>query len=81
GTTLSGANVTFNWSSGTGATAYWLDIGTTAGGFDLFSQTAGMATSQAVANLPLNGNTIYVRLWTALGGAWDFNDYTYTAGH
>jgi hypothetical protein len=81
GTTLTGTSATFIWSAGTGATAYWLDIGTSAGGYDLFSQGAGLATSQAVGGLPANSGTIYVRLWTALGGAWEYNDYTYTAGH
>ena len=28
---LTGSTVTFNWNAGTGATAYWLDIGSTAG--------------------------------------------------
>ncbi len=81
GSTLSGSSVTFTWSAGNGATAYWLDIGSTAGGYDLFSQSAGLATSQAVTNLPANGAAIYLRLWTALGSTWQFNDYTYTAGH
>ncbi|MBS1856985.1 MAG: hypothetical protein JST11_16570, partial [Acidobacteria bacterium] len=80
GTTLSGANVTFTWTAGSGASSYWLDVGSTLGGFDLFSQSAGQATSLAVANLPLNGGAVYVRLWTALGSSWAFNDYTYTAG-
>ena len=32
GSTLTGSNVTFTWSAGTGATAYWLDVGNAAGG-------------------------------------------------
>lgn len=81
GSVLSGASVTFTWSAGNGATSYWLDVGSSAGGFDLYSQTAGLATSLTATSLPANGSTVYVRLWTALGGAWQFNDYTYTAGH
>ena len=29
--TLTGSSVTFNWTAGPGATAYWLDIGNAAG--------------------------------------------------
>ena len=31
GSTLSGSSVTFSWTAGTGATAYWLDVGIAAG--------------------------------------------------
>ena len=27
GSTLTGSTVTFGWTAGTGATAYWLDVG------------------------------------------------------
>jgi hypothetical protein len=80
GTTLTGTSVTFTWSAGTGATSYWLDVGGNAGGFDLFTQNAGVATSLTAAGLPNTGGTVYVRLWTAFGSAWQFNDYTYTSG-
>jgi hypothetical protein len=79
GATLSGSSITFAWNAVTGASTYWLDIGTSAGGFNLFSQGAGLATSQTVTGLPTDGSTIYLRLWTALGGTWQYNDYTYTA--
>jgi hypothetical protein len=29
--------------------------------------------------LPTDGRTLYVRLWSLVSGAWQFNDYTYTA--
>jgi hypothetical protein len=79
GSVLAAANVTFNWTTGTGATAYWLDVGTTAGAGDLFGHSVGLATSQAVNALPTGGSPIYVRLWTQLNGGWLFNDYVYTA--
>jgi hypothetical protein len=77
--TLSGSSVTFTWSAVSGAAAYWLDIGTTAGGFDLYSQGQALATSQTINGLPSGGSTIYVRLWTAIAGVWQYNDYTYKA--
>jgi hypothetical protein len=77
--TLSGSTVTFTWSAASGATAYWLDIGSTgAGASDRFSQGT-VATSQIVTGLPTGGSTIFVRLWAAINGIWQFKDYTYKA--
>jgi hypothetical protein len=79
GTTLSGPTVTFTWSAGTGASAYWLDVGTVQGQGNIFGANVALATSQAVTGIPGNGSTIYVRLWTQISGSWSGNDYTYTA--
>jgi hypothetical protein len=76
---LGGASVTFTWSAGTGASAYWLDVGSTQGQGNIFGQNVALATSQTVTGVPTNGNSIYVRLWTLFGGAWQYNDYTYKA--
>jgi hypothetical protein len=77
--TLSGSSVTFTWSAASGATSYWLDVGTVAGGFNLYTQGEGLLTSQTVTGLPTGGSTIYVRLWSAIGGMWQHSDYTYKA--
>jgi hypothetical protein len=29
--------------------------------------------------LPTNGSTVYVRLWSLVGGVWQWNDYEYQA--
>jgi hypothetical protein len=79
GATLSGPAVTFTWAASCGASAYWLDVGTTQGQGNIFGQNVGLATSQAVSGIPMNGARIYVRLWTQLNGAWQANDYSYTA--
>ena len=75
GTTLSGTSITFTWTTGTGVTQYGLFFGSTPGGLDL-----GLAwpsgTSQMVT-LPVTGATLYVRLWSMIGGAWQYVDYTY----
>jgi hypothetical protein len=82
GSTLSGSAVTFTWSAGTGATAYWLDVGTVQGQGNIFaSQLASSVLSQTVSGIPSNGSTIYVRLWSQLNGAWQYNDYTYTVAN
>jgi hypothetical protein len=77
GSTLTTSTVTFVWSAGTGATNYWLDVGNFTGSGDI-SGAATTATSRTVANIPRDGRTIYVRLWTFINGAWQTPiDYTY----
>jgi hypothetical protein len=77
--TLTASTVQFQWTGGTGATDYWLSIGTTAGGSNLYDADQGLALSRTVSNLPTNGSTIYVRLYSYIAGAWQFHDYTYQA--
>jgi hypothetical protein len=73
---LTSASTTFTWNAATGATSYYLWVGTTPGGYDLANQGPFSGTS-ATANLPTNGATIYVRLWTWINGTPFHNDYTY----
>jgi hypothetical protein len=81
GTTLSGTTVTFTWSSDASATAYWVDIGSTAGGNDVYSSgNLGTAMTTTVNTLPANGNTIYVSLYSYVGGQWLNNPVTYISG-
>jgi hypothetical protein len=77
--TLTSASTTFTWSAATGASSYYLWVGTTLGGYNLANMGPFSGTS-ATVTLPTNGATIYVRLWTFInGGATQLhNDYTYT---
>ncbi len=79
--TLSGSSVTFNWTAGTGASAYWLDVGNVAGG-NQYSQSGnlGNVLTTTVYSLPANGSTIYVTLYSLVGGQWLSNAYTYVSG-
>lgn len=77
GSILTSSTVTFSWSSGTGVTQYWLYIGSTLGGSDLFNQNQGTQRSVTVSGLPTDGRTLHVRLWSFIGGAWQFRDYTF----
>jgi hypothetical protein len=80
GSALAGSSVTFQWSAGVGASQYWLYVSAVApGGSDLDSINAGSQTACTVANLPLDGQTVYVRLSSRLSGGWLYSDYTYTA--
>ncbi|MCC6419219.1 MAG: hypothetical protein IT429_13370 [Gemmataceae bacterium] len=77
GSTLASSSVTFQWTAG-GATQYGLWIGNTAGARDLVA-TGGVTTSYAATGLPTDGRILYVRLWSLVGPAWQYNDYLYTA--
>jgi uncharacterized repeat protein (TIGR01451 family) len=77
--TLTGASVTFQWSTGTAVTDYWLAVGKVAGGHELYYSDEAAKLSQVVAGLPTDGSTVYVRLWSEINGAWPYVDYTYTA--
>ena len=81
GSTLSGASVTFTWNSGTGTiTDRFLMVGTTPGGQEIYGGSqGGTALSRTVSGIPTTGVTIYVRLMSMIGGAWQSRDYTYTA--
>ncbi|MBI5684217.1 MAG: putative Ig domain-containing protein [Verrucomicrobia bacterium] len=76
GTTLLSTPVTLNWSSGTGASQYALWVGSAPGDYDLHALLVGTSRTQALS-VPLDGGSVYVRLWSLVGGTWQFNDYAY----
>ena len=80
GSTLSGSSQAFAWTAATGVSSYWLYVGTSPGGSNLFNQDVGTSLTATVGGLPTDGRTIYVRLWwLASGASWAAADYTYTA--
>ena len=80
GSTLTGSSVTFHWTAGIGATAYWLDAGSTPGGNQYYqSGNLGNVLTTTASGLPTNGSTVYVTLYSLVGGQWLDNQYTYTA--
>lgn len=78
--TLSDSTATFQWEN-VGAKKYVLSIGTKSGGYtnDIFFQYFGDNTfSATVDNIPTDGSTIYVRLWTKQqSGKWFVSDSSY----
>jgi hypothetical protein len=76
---VSGCCVTFQWTAGQGATAYWLDIGMEPQGDEYFQSGSLSGTSVAVNSLPGGGATIYATLYTLIGGQWSSNVYVYTS--
>ena len=79
GSRLNGT-VTFNWSAGAGATAYWLDVGTTQGSSGIYTSNPTTSQVVTVANIPTDGKPVWVRLWSRIGGTWYFIDYQMVAG-
>jgi len=79
-TTLTGTSVTFNWVAGAGSSAYWIDVGSTPAGNNYYqSGNLGTALTATVNNVPEDGSTVYVTLWSLVGGQWQYNEYSYTA--
>lgn len=80
GSILTGSSQLFTWTAGSGATAYWIDAGSTPVGNQYFqSGNIGNVTSYTVTGLPINGSQVYVTLWSLVNGQWVNNQYTYTA--
>ena len=78
GSTLSGSTVIFSWNPGS-ATTFQFRLGTTLGSNNLYGSGQTTKTSETVSGLPTNGSTIHARLYYMVSGAWQYNDYVYTA--
>lgn len=79
GSKLSSTSPTFSWSSGPGAEAYELCLGSAAGKCDLYQRVSATALSMTPTHLPDNGSTIYAQLGFKIGGGWQYRSYTYIA--
>jgi hypothetical protein len=78
GSTFTSSSVTFQWSSGS-ATAYGLVLGSSPNGTDIYSSPQLQVRSVTVNNIPTDGRTVYVRLYSRVNNSWVFNSYTYKA--
>jgi hypothetical protein len=77
-TVLGTTNVLFQWSAGTSASEYQLNLSAIApGDSELFSHK-GTALSATAPTLPANGAKVYARLYSNIDGVWLHNDYVYT---
>jgi hypothetical protein len=80
GSTLASSSQLFVWND-VGASGYQLWVGSTPGAVDVGYFPSGLttATSIMVPGLPTDGRTLYVRLWSQIGGAYYSRDFTYQA--
>src|SRR5947209_6703499 len=69
----------FGWTLVSGADAYYLYVGTTAGMKDVYDSGELAVTTIRVPGL-VSGKQYYVRLWTRYGGVWRYVDSAFTAG-
>ncbi len=79
GTNLGATSVNFTWNTAVGASAYALYMGSAPGVFDIYAKFEGTSLSDTVNNLPADGSTVYVRLYSYINGTWLYNSYIYTA--
>jgi hypothetical protein len=75
---LTGASTTFTWDPVPDATAYWLSIGNTNGGSDIYSANQGTALTQTVT-VPTDGRQLFVTLSTSIHGSSLASSSTFTA--
>jgi len=80
GSSLLGSQDNFSWS-GVAGDEYWVYVGPNQGSNTYYnSGNIGASTSQTIAGLPLDGSTVWVRLWyKPAGGAWAYVDESYLA--
>lgn len=78
-TTLTASSVTFQWSSGSGVSEYYLSVGSSLDAYDIYGQYQNLNLSTMVTGLPVDGSTLYVRLYWRISSSWYATDYTYTA--
>ena len=76
--TLTASTIPFQWTGGTGASEYWLEVGSTANPQQFYARGL-TGLSATVSALPTDGSTVSVRLWSHLPAGWQWNGYTYTA--
>ncbi|MBI4892229.1 MAG: hypothetical protein HY821_16500 [Acidobacteria bacterium] len=79
GSTLPGASANFQWTAGTAVARYYLFVGLWQGGNTLANIDAATNLQASVTGLPTDGTTLYVRLWSFIDTAWQYNDYTVKA--
>jgi len=78
--TLMGSSATFTWSGGDGITLYYLFLGGNGvGSNDLYDSGYTTHKSVNVTGLPVNGETVYARLYWYIDGTWHHLDYAYKA--
>ena len=80
GTVFTGTSATFQWTSAPEAVNYELFLGSTgAGSYNVYYSGDQTGNSLTINSLPINGETIYARLYTRFSGSLVYFDYTYTA--
>jgi hypothetical protein len=78
GTANAGMGQSIHWTAVVNAQAYYLYVGTSTGAKDLLDTGELQQTSFPGSGLPA-GQTLFVRLWTKVGGVWRYVDSLFSA--
>ncbi|CAA0102602.1 Uncharacterised protein [Halioglobus japonicus] len=76
GETVSSSGITVSWADEPGALGYKLGVGTSAAAVapgawgDISFRSVGKNTSLDLFNIPLNGGTVYLKLWVLTSSGW-----------
>ena len=76
-TTLNTTEPTFTWSEGVGVSAYFIYIGSYRGGNDIDYQYHSRDSQSHTSKIYLDGDKVYVRLWSYVGSSWQYSDYEF----
>ncbi|MBZ0165845.1 MAG: hypothetical protein K8I00_03490, partial [Candidatus Omnitrophica bacterium] len=68
GSTLNSTPVNLVWSPGVGVSQYWITVGSTSGGADIYNQGTTSTTAEIFTDL--NGGSLYANIWSKIGGKW-----------
>jgi probable HAF family extracellular repeat protein len=77
--TLPSSSVTFEWDTGVGVTDYYLYVGTTIGGYDIYQGSQGTSRSRTVSGIPTDGQRVHVTLWSRINGVFQIRRAVYIA--
>jgi hypothetical protein len=79
GTVISSVSQIFTWNTVPTATSYYVELGRTVGGRDIYAASVGTARSVTISNLPgpEDGHTLYLRIWYKKGTVWFSQDFTF----
>lgn len=81
--TLPSVSQLFSWTPISGATEYWVDLGTAKGKADIYSGMSannGASPQVSITKIPQNGKPVYLRLWYQVGQGsqnWLYQDFFY----
>lgn len=70
----------FEWNSVANVTEYYVQLGTTLGGRDIFNSSVGTNPFVLISNIPQTGQSAYLRIWWKIGTLWSYKDFVYKAG-
>lgn len=83
GATLGSATLPLTWFGAQGVTNYVVWIGSTPGGYDIATASAGSSSGSANLTVPTDGRVLHITLWSLLNGVYQSNSswcYAFNSG-